>query len=694
MQYFTPFIGIKAKKIESISKHLCDQEEILYASKIHFNFPPSRNLPAQTGYVILTCGFIYLFTKDAKEIKLEERICLFNCQEIKFINEKGKNSKAAVLIKTLPDQNLFTIFDGKKMEILYEYLTQCIHLISNGLTSQINIPKLTPAIQLEYLPIPYAIFRRALYFIHIDMKQQKLPQTTIDGASYFNNPKIYHQGQLLIDSSFHPGNYTFYFAKAIGLDSRIYKIIFQEFCDDFMNFFEALLMHASKIQQIKFSDYITSAPVFNFERINRSNTATYEFFNSSFYLLENFMNGCISYNRNITDIKLSSLAMQQADLINVFDNLNKIKCFNNLSSFGLFNMQFGQFPFEVFKEFLSLHPKLESLYFNAIDVEGSTLLSEICSSQTDIHQLHLNQLNFDNPLNLKEGENEGQIITSLPKNLVLADFSHSKFKNITLKPLLELLTSQFPNREFASTDLMVNMSYLQPRENTFVNTFKGLDHTKCQPNIADLNWSGNNLSLELFSFLSTQKKLHFLSLMDIHIDKPKNFFQSLTKLIKETPIIGIDLGSSFFSPEFIIPFFATCSEMRKLQHFFFHCQPEQNEIAEKLADMFSMLTNLKEVAVNISKLNKETYLKLANSIVQNKSIVACNLMNYDNDKKDLKRVDLANIAIALQNMRTVSLMEQRAAILIANKSTSFSLASTIEAKCNKLDHVDLLAEDY
>lgn len=686
MKLLTPSINVKAKKIESIVKHLCDQEEILYASKVQFNFPPTRNLPAQTGYVVLTSGFIYLFTKSSKFANVEELICLFNCSEIKFINDKGKGSKAAVLVKVLPDQSLFTIFDGKKMDVFFEYLTYSINLISSNVTSQINVPKLSPPIQMKFFPASYAIYQRALYYIHYDMKQQKIPQTTIDGVSYFSNPQIYNRGQLLIDSTFHPGNYSAYYAKSIGLDSRIFKVIFQDFCDDFMNFFEYLLNNSTKIQQIKFSDYNTSAPVFNFQNVPRSSITIYEFFNSSFYLLENFMNGCLSCIHNISDIKLSTLAMQQADLINVFDNLNKIRCFSNLTSFGLFNMQFGQFPFEVFKEFLGLHSKLESLYFSSIDVDGSVLLTEIGKCQTDIHQLHLNHLNFDNPLTIQEND---QPVLLLPKNIVLVDFSYSKFKNLTFKPILELLTSTLPNRELASSDLMVDFSHLEPRENTFVNSFKGIDQTKCQPNIADFNWSGNNLSVDLFNFLTTQKKIHFISMNDIKVDKCRNFFMSLSKFIKETPIVGIELGSNNFTAEFVVPFLSICQEMRKLQHFYFQCGPEQNEIADKLAELFASLPNLKEVSVNMPNLSKETYLKLANSIAGNKSILACNFMNYENDKKDMKRTEIAQALKTFNNLKVPSSMSQRAAFLISNGSTSFSLASTIETKCHKLDHIDL-----
>ena len=125
------------------------------------------------------------------ELQLQQRICLFNCDEILFNNEKGKNVKPSVSIKTLPDLNVFTILDGKKMDLFYEYITYAIFIISNGVTSQIKVPKTYPPIQNFSYTVPFAIYKRSLYFIHYDMKTQKIPRTLIEGVNYFNDTNIY-----------------------------------------------------------------------------------------------------------------------------------------------------------------------------------------------------------------------------------------------------------------------------------------------------------------------------------------------------------------------------------------------------------------------------------------------------------------------------------------------------------------------
>lgn len=685
MRGITPFINIKPDKLDYINQNLCSQEEVVYASKLQFNFPPQRDLPTQTGYAVLSYGFIYLLTKVDNELKLVERICLFNCSEIKFVNEKSKNSKPYILITTLPDQNLYTIFDGKKMETFYEYISYVIFILSNGIASQINVPKLYPPFQKTYYPVQYAIYKRSLYYIHYDMKQMKIPRTAIEGADYFNDPNIYHRGQLTIGPSFHPGNFSSYYGKAIGIEYHISSIKFQDFKEDINELIESISRNTINKSKIIFSDYNTAAPVFNFQKVVNSKIESFEFVNSTFCVIENFMNGCYNCNTTVTSINLSSLAIQQTDLINFFDYINKIRCFHNLTSFGLFDMQFGQFPNEVFGEFLSSHPRIESISISSIDTEGSLLFSQILKGLSNIRELHLNHLNFDNVLNLNDEENP--II--LPPNLVLLDFSHSKFKNLTLKPVFELLTSPYKNREI-KTNLFVDMSHLQPKGNTFVNAFKSLDLQKCNPNIFDFNWSGNLTSSDLFNFLLTQKELQFFSLNEITIDKPKLFFQFFGKFLNYSKIIGLEIGCNTFQSEFVNPFLLFVKEIGTFQHFAFQCQPEQNEIGEVVADLIGSLTNLKEVIINMPKLSKNVYLSIANAVAHNKSVVACKLMSYDNDKKDAKKGEFDVVSHSIRSLRVPTTMEQRASYSTSNKKNLyyFDLASAIESQCTKIEDND------
>lgn len=665
MESITPFISIKPKKIEYItSEYLCDNEEIIYASKIQFSFPPGRNLPAQTGYVILTYGFVYIFTKEEGRLILQEQICVFDCQEIKFIEDKSKNEKTAILIKTDSESDLFTIFNGKQINTMYEFLVYSITIISNGRASNFAIPKLNPQIPLKNFPVQFRIFKRSLYLIHLDMKNQIMHSSSLEGANYFKKNNIYFRNQLLIDSSFHPGNFADYYGKAIGIEPNILVVVFQNFNEEFSTLFESILINSIKIVQIKFNEY-KIAPVFSFEKVNffkKTTVDKFQFVNSGYTIIESFMKGCSKYDLDIKNLKFNSDVIQQNDLISVFENLNKLKCFSNLTSFVVMNTKieaFKQFPFEVFKEFLRLHTKLESLTLSDIGVDGSILFDEICKSKSNIYELHLNHLDFDEPLNLNDDQNP----VKLPHNIVLIDFSHSKFKNLTMTPVLELLTKESEN----VSNLMVDLSYLEPRENTFIKAFKGVDLKKCHSNIIDFNWSGNNLSPDLFNFISTQKDLQYLSLLDLTVEKQNGFFQALMKCMKGSKIIGIEVGCNTFKPEFVNPFLDFLKDHQILQRFYFVCQPGQDEIGEKLADLISSLPNLKELFINAKGLSNDVCFSIGSAITKNKSVSACVFQSWEVNGKDPKIKDYIPVIKDLRNLKQPTTMEQRASSLISSK---------------------------
>lgn len=349
MRRLTPSINIKPDKMEFITIHLCDHEEVIYTSKVQLDFPPGIELPTQEGYEILTYGYIYLLTKSNKELLLQQRICLFNCDEILFNNEKGKNVKPSVSIKTLPDLNVFTILDGKKMDLFYEYITYAIFIISNGVTSQIKVPKLYPPIQNFSYTVPFAIYKRSLYFIHYDMKTQKIPRTLIEGVNYFNDTSIYSRGQLTIGSNFHPDNFTEYYGKAIGMESQIISVKFQDFKEDLTVLFGSISKSLSTPLKIVFYNYESASPVFNFEKVANSKIESFEFTNSNFSIVDNFLTGCFNYNYSITKLKIRTLQMKLNDLINFFDCINKTRCFLSLTSFELSEIDFDSFPIEIFR---------------------------------------------------------------------------------------------------------------------------------------------------------------------------------------------------------------------------------------------------------------------------------------------------------------------------------------------------------
>ena len=651
----TPLITIKPKKIESASRYLCDLEEVIYASKAHLNYPPDHNLPDEDCYVILTYGFIYLFVKEDKEMKLRQQICTLGCQGIKFLNEEGM--QPAISITTNSENSVFTILNGENMEILYQYLYYTIYIISGGLYSHFSLPELNPKIPMKFFSIQFCLYKRSLYFIHLDMKQEKISNSKIERSEYFNNPNILFNRQLLIDQSFHPGMFSEYYGKSIGFEPRLLVVVFLNYNEEFMTFFESILLHSRSIVQIKFTNYNSSAPIFNFEKVEGMSIEKFQLANSNFSLVENFMNGFINSKCEVKKIKLASIIMQQTDLLNLFDDLNKISSFKNLISFALFDLKFTEFPVNVFSQFLRAHDKIEAIFLSEVNVEGSTVLNEICNSCKSIYEIHLNRLKFDQNLSST---------INLPNNTVLVDFSHSQFKNPTLQNVLEFLNSSNCN----SNGLMVDMSSLQPSNIVFFNAYKALASKSLSSNICEVNWSNNPMCPDLIKFFMSQKQLTYITIKDLNITHQAPFFKMLSYFIRHKPEIkGLEIGSDSFDQDSFVFFIQSLNNSTNLQSFKLHCQQGQNKVGEA-ADLIESLENLKETAVDIKKLDPEVFLKIQNAVLANDSIESCSLTWCDVGKENPKFNQMTGLMKRILKLKPASSMEQRVFNAITKKKES------------------------
>lgn len=110
------------------------------------------------------------------------------------------------------------------------------------------------------------------------------------------------------------------------------------------------------------------------------------------------------------------------------------------------------------------------------------------------------------------------------------------------------------------------------------------------------------------------------------------------------------------------------------------------KLEKKIADFISYLQSLKEVSINILKLNKDVYLKIGKAILHNKSIIACKLMNLD--KKEVKKGEIDVIYKSIKSIKLPTTAEQRASYNISNKNTilAFDLATAINAKEAKFEN--------
>ena len=708
--------GTNKKYYDFISGFLGDLEEVIFSSKINIEFPASRNSSSPNKvYIILTHGFIYIFSKNHKKtFKMEEIIDLIKCEEIKLIDQieddKGKDEEhdknkdknkdkskgkdknkdklktRCMTIKTTKYQECFTLLYTKGKIDLFEEISKVVFILSNGTSSEKQNPILDPMIPIRNSPISHLIYRRCLYYIHSDMKDQKIsPQMTIEGAKYFDSNLIYKKSQLAINNDFNPGQFSSYYARAICSVPQVETISLQNFNHSVSEFVESILTSKSSIKIIAFQNYATEAPSFHFNKLKDEILQKFIFYDSKSLVLHNFFNGLQQHTYNITKICLSKLPIQTSELTSIFEQLNKIESFKHLKSFELFNTMIGQFPFESFTDFLDSHEELEVLTLSNIDVDGTMLLDAICRCNPSIYELHLTNLKFATILKVKNDRGETKF---LPDNLILADFSYSLFNYNTLIPILQLLTNN-PMKG----SLMANFNHLHDKDKkgNYFHAFESQELKKCHPNIIDFNWSGNTVSSDFFNFICTQKNLKFISLMDMHIRNQKSFFDHLLRVMREVRPIGIEIGCESFEAELVKPFLSALKESSQLEHLCFESQNEQNEITASLSDLITSLPNLKEISINIPKLEHDAYINLAASIISNKSILAINFMKYeykDKDKKQ-KNPEIEVIYSSIQKLKIPTTMEQRAEALILiqqenegneTNASSFDLTKTIHLK--------------
>lgn len=675
-------ILIKQKKLGFVHEYLCDLEDIIYASKIQLNMEP--NFVNQNADLILTYGFIYIFIKESKKPKLIKQINLFQCQDIKLDNSNDPiNANITIKINqnTSHDFIKFSKRKIKKAKIrdLYNKISYAVCIISNNLSAPFAIPNFDPPAPIKPLLTNEVLYRRSLYFIYCDIKEGKRAKSNLEGCKYFNDQQIIQDHNLIIRSSFHPGDFSNYYGKAINYESQISKVVFDNFNDSKMtDLIESIISPLETAPAICFSGYKIYSPAFNFEKVTKLLEAI-EFSDSNFNVVKNFIRGCRNYSYDIKKIDISSLLIQPPDLAGIFDDINKTNCFNNLESFSLSNMKLGSFPFESFENFLNSQEKLESLTISKIDVDGSKLLHVICKSEPQIYELHLNYLDFQTPLQFEDNDD----IIGLPYNLTLIDFSHSKFssKSNSLKPVLELLTSS----SIMNTIYMVDMSYLEPFKNTFENVFKSLDLNKIRPNIGDFNYSGNMLCTNFFDFVLTQKKLQILSLNECRVKFQDKMYFAVLNLFKELKnLIGIEFGFEQTNPNLIEPFLASCKEFKQIEHFYFNCQEGQDKIAINIAELISSLPNIKEVSLNMPKLSIEAYLKLIGSICNSKSILACNFCRCEEKSENVTKL---HNTLQSRNLKKSTTMSERASLLISQKkenenmqNVSIDITTTIRMK--------------
>ncbi|OHT08191.1 hypothetical protein TRFO_23327 [Tritrichomonas foetus] len=681
MSYSKPVIKLSKIKLKPMLENIWTYLETpIFVDSIVFK--KSTDKKARTGFAILTHGALYLFkTKLIQNPKLFHTISILDYDEIIYSKESGNS----ILLSS--EKNTVKLSKCSHMKELFEKLAFVLFECSFGVEN-IILPKFTPDVYHEvkntilynfqqdssnqsneksnYRPED-ALIKRCLFFAHFYHKYGK----NLYEASYLKKYDDKVLPFLSIGPRFHLGNFASAYGHAMGWETNLNKLIFSNYRSRYTPLFlESLLINSQTINQIVFADYGQGKYIeFKFDKVTRTIVDSFWFHGCCINIITKFLNSCINYKCRISEFCLSNCTMTTSEFSKVLSGLVTIDCFKHLHSFTITGINFDPFPNDAFLSFLKKSDHLESLTVSNINVDGSLILATICRSDSILYKLKLNNLNFNGALNTTK--------LAIPSNLIMIEFSKSKFTMHALKSTLELLTSDAP----ISSSFIVRMNSIRLKPSC-LDAFKNLNLAKCKPNICEFDFSNNILSVEaiphFFNFLKTQNRLRILSVFNLNLQKQDPFIEALILYLKDSRVPGIDYGSPKILHKNSLIFLEALEKFTWLRRIKVSFPNGGDDACSYLVHIIEALPALTEFfADDLKPDTTENFFKLWEAVLTSKSILANNVPNTDINYLNITSNEHKKLIFhKLRNRPLPSLAEQRADFSIMQIKSQFDSSTT------------------
>jgi hypothetical protein len=349
---------------------------------------------------------------------------------------------------------------------------------------------------------------------------------------------------LNIEESFDPANAWAAVGHAIGWESKLDCVCFQQFrSSGFGQLINALIANAVTIKTVIWCDYEMSENIgFEREVIEKSGVETFRFIRAPIELVHAWLEAAKHWPQ-ICSIQLFDVWATTAgfakftDLLIAADNeavrrhLRKVE-YAHMSVADLSASDFGRIAREL--------PELEEIVINESSGEAELFLRACLSSGSQVSMLTISNMMFKYAPDPRRYD--------ISPNLVYLSFAGCAFTTGTLSNLLRLIVIS----EFARP-IILDLHNLQNSPVIF-RAFVDFSVDQARPNIAECDLSRNTFSVAtldcLFSFLFTQKRLRLLRLEGITADSPLDFLQSVVELVTALPLPGLDISGNFDAEAF------------------------------------------------------------------------------------------------------------------------------------------------
>ena len=532
-------------KFESMaSKTWCDLETPVVLVPLEYKLRDRDSF--SNGYFMVTRGAAYIFkSRFLGQPELLQKFHMLNMSRIVIDNQ-------ALVFSLRENQITIKTEDTKQialamLTILYEAVYGVTNIQLPDIQSHVSLPPI------EVTERPKSALKwRALFLSHYyNVKGEQL--YTLD---YFDKWEAKQKNVMVIGPSLHPGNFAEAYGHAIAWETKADSVAFQSFASTkFHLLIHALLLNAQTIGRIAFTDYKPKKlPVFNFS-VSHTNVKVWWFLRCCSEIILSWAQESRNLPLGLTDVVISNCkitANQFSQIVNLFEQSNAV---SNMTHFEFSRMDIPDFPFSSVTKLCSFATNLEMITARGLDVDASQFFKAICQAQSPIKIIHLTHMQYRSPINPQD--------TLLPPTILNITVSSSAFTSQSLCSLLVTLTcrpQQIPFVFQASNLLIKQQCYIGIGQMNF---------DICQPNILEIDWSGNDCPAEasrsLFAFLFTQKRLRLLNFNNVKTDNPTQFMQYIIQLAQPLNLLGLDLSCKF-PPQLYAQFLQALVSVPSLRH--------------------------------------------------------------------------------------------------------------------------------
>jgi hypothetical protein len=507
-------------------------EHPILASGIHFRF--DNGDPFTRGCLLFTWEAISIFKLTVLcDLEFVQKFTLLNVSRLQVDRKR--------LFFLGKDSNL-TIACEREIEI-----ARRVQWVLREITFKLpNPPILTiestiPLYQIELSRRPEFALRWRVLFLAL---YYGIRGGELEALDYFDEWERSRSKILTVGVRFNPGNAGAVFGHAIGWESSVDAVCFENFysagCGQLMN---GLMANALTMQTVMWCDYeMGEFSPFEPETIKKSSVNSFLFVRSPIELVHAWLEAAKHWPQ-VCSVQLNNVVATGAGFTKFTDMLiapDNAAVHGNLRKFEYIDMSLTELDISDFRRIVTQLPQLDEVVITESNGDAEFFLRALLGSCSKVRMVTISKMMF-----LSTPDPASYQISP---SLVYLSLSGCTFTPETLNGLLRVIASSDLGRP-----IVLDLQNLHNAPEVFT-AFNDFPVAEAKSNILECDLSGNTFSRAilgpLFSFLSTQTRLRLLRLEGVQVDSPSDLLRYARDLVTTLPLPGLDIGGNFDASAF------------------------------------------------------------------------------------------------------------------------------------------------